>query len=202
MKVLRHVFTYFISNFCFFPFWFCGQSWQLSHGDTFLATCQDTCFLLGPPIWNLSHTHSRICNLLIWSQIRKAQATFLEIPYFHILSPSPPPPTNSTQREMFLLFLGFLMKEGIGGKIFNNSKSVKNFQRGGRTCFESKLKPSSVLNALHSSGLVFSFWLLKFCYLSSLIPLGVWQLTRETMFFKRNTETRAFPWEYGLAFSR
>lgn len=46
---------------------------------------------------------------------------------------------------MFLLLHGFLMKEVTGGKIFSNSKSVKNFQRGG-----SELQRSSVLNALHS----------------------------------------------------
>lgn len=59
MKVLRHIFTYFIPNFCFWPVLAIGS---LRH---IVATCQDTCFLLEPPIWSLSLTHFRIFNLLI-----------------------------------------------------------------------------------------------------------------------------------------
>lgn len=72
----------------------------MGHGDTFLAACEGLCFLLRPHMWGLSHTHSRICTLLIWSQISKVQATFLEMPYFNLLSHLPP---YSTQKEIFVI---------------------------------------------------------------------------------------------------
>lgn len=37
-----------------------------------------------------------------------------------------------------------------------------------------------------ASGLVFSIWLLKFCYLSSLIPLGVWPTYQRSYVFQKD----------------
>lgn len=101
--------------------------------------------------------------------------------------------------ERFLLFHGLGMKDAMGGKIFSNPESVGNFQRGRSTCFESWVKALLFWAPSTASGLVFSIWLLKFCYLSSLIPLGVWPTYQRSYIFQKEYRSPSIPWEYGLA---
>lgn len=142
--MLRHVFTYFIPNFCFFLSGFLASPGNCVMETHFWQPVKIICFLLGPPIWSLSHTHGRICNLLIWSQIHEAQA---------LLSyPPDPRPANSTQREMFCYCMVFWWKKSQVGKSSATPKVSKTFKEEGEHALkaESELKPSSVLNALHS----------------------------------------------------
>lgn len=118
-----------------------------------------------------------------------------EATYFNLLSHFLPVLAG----ERFLLFHGFGMKDAMGGKIFSNPESVGNFQRGRSTCFESWVKALLFRAPSTASGLVFSIWLLKFCYLSSLIPLGVWPTYQRSYIFQKEYRSPSIPWEYGLA---
>lgn len=98
-------------------------------------------------------------------------------------------------------FMVFWWKMSRVGKSSATLRVSEIFKEQGGHALKSELKLFSLLNALHSLGsglfyLVFEV-LLSFKLNSS---WSVTNLLEKLGFFKRNIETRAFPWEYGLVF--
>lgn len=91
----------------------------------------------------------------------------------------------STWGEFCCYCMVFWWKMSWVGKSSAILRVSETFKEEGGHALKSELKLFSLLNALHSLGSGLFDCLLKFCYLSSLIPLGVWPTYREATFFQK-----------------
>lgn len=97
-------------------------------------------------------------------------------------------------------FIVFWWKMSRVGKSSATLRVSETFKEQGGHALKSELKLFSLLNALHSLGS--GLFYLAFEVLLSFKLNSSWSVTNlleKLRFFKRNIETRAFPWEYWIS---
>lgn len=113
-------------------------------------------------------------------------------------------PSYSTWREFCCCCcycMVFWWKMSRVGKSSATLRASETFKEEGGHALKSEWKLFSLLNALHSLGS--GLFDLAFEVVLSFKLNSSWSVTNlleKLRFFKRNIETRAFPWEYGLVF--